>query len=203
MKTTKPQNKSAQTIPLPALKDGERWAGILLNVDGTPYGLILPPKTESEHAPAPWNESLKSVKGALSYCDGYANTRAMAKAGSKLAQWALDHHMHLPSLDEMELLYRHFKPGTAKNACYARSGINLSTVPPTYPYTPDSPKQTKLKAFREGGGEAFEFAWYWTSTQHAAYSGYALMQFFGHGGQNFSHKSFAYRARAVRRILII
>src|SRR3990172_668084 len=153
-------------------------AGII-NVDGTHYGLILPPKAESEHAPIVWNDSLKMVKGALSYCDGLANTKAMAKAGSQLAQWALDNKMHIPSLDEMELLYRHFKPGTAKNSCYARAGINLSAVPPTYPYTPDSPKQTKLKAFREGGAEAFELEWYRTSSQHAADPDCAWCQDFG------------------------
>jgi hypothetical protein len=176
-------------------------AGII-NVDGMHYGLILPPKAESEHAPIVWNDSLKMVKGALSYGDGLANTKAMAKAGSQLAQWALDNKMHLPSLDEMEMLYRHFKPGTAKNACYARSGINLSAVPPTYPYTPDSPKQTKLKAFREGGAEAFELAWYQTSTQHAALPDYAWMQNFGNGIQLNNPKSNNYRARAVRRLII-
>ncbi|MCR4300104.1 MAG: hypothetical protein NUV51_00670, partial [Sulfuricaulis sp.] len=136
-----------------------------LYVAGAHYAIILPPKAESEHAPIAWNDSVKLVKGALSYCDGLANTKAMAKAGSKLAQWALDNKMHIPSLDELELIYRHFKPGTDKNSCYARAGINISAMPPNDPYTPDSPRQTKLKAFREGGPEAFDLAWYWSSTQ--------------------------------------
>jgi hypothetical protein len=186
----------------PGTEMDDGFSAGIINVDGTHYGLILPPKAESEHAPIAWNDSLKMVKGALSYGDGLANTKAMAKAGSQLAQWALDNKMHIPSLDEMELLYRHFKPGTAKNACYARSGINLSAVPPTYPYTPDAPKQIKLKAFREGGAEAFELAWYWSSTQRAADSGYAWMQYFSVGFQYYGHKSYYYRARAVRRIKI-
>jgi hypothetical protein len=186
----------------PGTEMDDGFAVARLNVEGTHYGLILPPKAASEHAPIAWNDSVKTVKGALSYCDGLANTKAMAEAGSKLAQWALDNKMHLPSLDELDLLYRHFKPGTEKNYCWARSGINLSAAPPTYPYTPDSPKQTKLKTFREGGPEAFELAWYWSSTQHAALSGYAWMQDFGSGGQGYGHKSDDYRARAVRRIKI-
>jgi hypothetical protein len=186
----------------PGTEMDDGFSAGIINVDGTHYGLILPPKAESEHAPIAWNDSLKMIKGALSYCDGLANTKAMAKAGSKLAQWALDNKMHIPSLDEMELLYRHFKPGTAKNACYARSGINLSAVPPTYPYTPDSPKQTRLKAFLEVGAEAFGLAWYWTSTQRAAYPDAAWLQLFGNGGQYGGRKSLSYRARAVRRIKI-
>ena len=184
-----------------AMFEGDVFLGRIL-VEGVAYAIFQPPKVLAEHAPAIWNESLKSVKGALSWCDGLANTKAMAKAGSKLAQWALDGKLYLPSLDEQELQYRLLKPGTAKNLCYARAGINLSAQPPTYPYTPDFPKQTKLKAFREGGPEAFELAWYWSSTQHAAYSDCAWMQTFGYGYQYGNHKSSGFRARAVRRIKI-
>lgn len=181
--------------------EGDMCLGVI-NVDGVAYAIYQPPKVLSEHAPTIWNESLKIVKGAMSWCDGLANTKAMAKAGSKLAQWALDGELYIPSMDEQELQYRLLKPSTAKNSCYARSGINLSAQPPTYPYTPDFPKQTKLKAFREGGPEAFALEWYWSSTQHAAHSGYAWMQYFGNGNQYDYHKSYNYRARAVRRIKI-
>ncbi len=149
--------------------EGDVFLGRIL-VDGAIYAIFQPPKAVSEHAPAVSNESLKIVKGAMSWCDGAANTKAMNKAGSKIAQWALDNKLYIPAADEQELQYRILKPGTAKNWCYARSGINLSAQPPTYPYTPDFPKQTKLKAFREGGPEAFALALYWGSTQHAANS---------------------------------
>ena len=181
--------------------EGDIFLGRIL-VEGVAYAIFQPPKVLSEHAPAIWNESLKSVKGALSWCDGLANTKAMAKAGSKLAQWALDGKLYLPSLDEQELQYRIMKPSAMKNSCYARSGINLSAQPPTHPYTPGFPKQTKLKAFREGGPEAFERAWYWNSTQHAADPGCAWVQLFGDGDQSYGLKSFGCRARAVRRIKI-
>lgn len=110
--------------------------------------------------------------------------------------------MHIASLDELELIYRHFKPGTANNSCYTRAGINISAMPPNDPYTPDSPRQTKLKAFHQGGPEAFDLAWYWSSTQHAADAAYAWIQDFDDGDQYNSHKGGTYRARAVRRIKI-
>ncbi len=50
--------------------------------------------------------------------------------------------------------------------------------------------------------ELFEAEWYWSCEQHAAFSGYAWMQSFGYGLQSFSLKSYDYRARAVRRLVI-
>lgn len=181
--------------------EGDIFIGRIL-VGGDLFAILQPPKALSEHAPAVWNESLKDVKGALSYFDGLANTRAMAKAGSQVAEWALDLGLHIPAMDEQELQHRILKPGTRKNWCYARSGINLSAQPPTYPYTPDFPKQTKLKAFREGGPEAFALAFYWSSTQRPAGSDCAFGQGFGGGDQSGGHKSLKYPVRAVRRYKI-
>lgn len=45
--------------------------------------------------------------------------------------------------------------------------------------------------------------WYWTSTQNADDDGYAWVQYFDDGGQGYDHKSGEFRARAVRRLLII
>ena len=179
-----------------------------IRIEDTDYAIIVAPKAEGQHADGPWNESTKSVKGALSYCDGLANTKAMAKTGSKLAKWAQAlrsggfKDWYLPSQDELELCYRYLKPGTDDNSLYARSGINLSAVPPTYQYGTEPAKQTKAKAFREGGAQAFYKVWYWSSTQHAALSDYAWVQYFGNGGQDFDPKSSNHRARAVRRIKI-
>lgn len=44
---------------------------------------------------------------------------------------------------------------------------------------------------------------YWTSTQYADYDSYAWLQDFYHGDQGCLLKSYEYRARAVRRLLII
>jgi hypothetical protein len=49
----------------------------------------------------------------------------------------------------------------------------------------------------------FDAAWYWSGEQDAAGPGYAWVQDFGYGGQYDLRKSYEYRARAVRRLLII
>jgi hypothetical protein len=195
---------------LPAIHEplaGGFYAGTI-NVGGVIYALIVAPKAEGEHKNIAWNGSTKSVARALSYCDGRANTLAMAEDGSELAKWALALRIgghddwYLPSQDELEILYRAFKPTEEQNWCYARSGINLSAVPPTRPYTPEVPVKTVHEAFQAGGAEAFDAAWYWSSTQYASGSDCAWRQGFSYGGQYDGHKGIKLRARAVRRLPI-
>ncbi|MBS1170596.1 MAG: hypothetical protein H6R01_1514 [Burkholderiaceae bacterium] len=186
---------------------GGFYAGTV-RIEGALHALIVAPKAEGQHEAARWNGSTDEVTGALSYNDGLANTKAMAADGSKLAQWALELNIggfsdwYLPSLDELEILYRNLKPTEEKNYCWARSGINLHADEPTAPYTPDFPMQTTAKAFRSGGAEAFDPAWHWSSTQHAAHGSCAWMQDFSNGSQHDGRKGSEYRARAVRRIAI-
>ena len=49
---------------------------------------------------------------------------------------------------------------------------------------------------------SFQPAWYWSGEQHASYSDRAWGQDFGYGNQSDFRKSFAGRARAVRRLPI-
>jgi hypothetical protein len=51
--------------------------------------------------------------------------------------------------------------------------------------------------------DQFEPKWHWTNEQHADDSDYAWVQTFDYGSQYYTHKSFNYRARAVRRLSII
>ncbi len=186
---------------------GGSYAGRVV-IDGKPFALIVAPKAEGQLDPSIWIARYKAVPGARSYCDGLANTEAMAAAGSELAKRArglsIGGHAdwYLPSQDELELCYRNLKPSTGKNRCWARSGINLNSLPQGAPYTPDSPVQTLAEAFREGAYEAFDLDWYWTSTQHASDSECAWGQHFNDGYQGSDHKSLKFRARAVRRIVI-
>ena len=176
--------------------------------DGKVFAMIVAPKAEGEHDDTEWSDSYKEIEGAKSYFDGLANTNAMAEAGSDLAKWARElaiggnDDWYLPSQDELEIIYRNLKPTTDENSGYARSGINLSAVEPTRPYLPSLPAQTLAEAFQKGGSEAFDEAWYWTSTQHSSDSGFAWYQDFGFGYQNCFIKDFDYRARAVRRLAI-
>lgn len=184
--------------------EGGYYAG-RAKINGREYGIAVAPKAHGEHKAAVWNRSTKSVEGALSYCDGLLNTQAMADAGSKIAAWALaldiggHKDWYIASQDELEVCYRAFKPTDEKNWLSARSGINLSAVPPTYPYTAALPAQTADELFRAGGSEAFEAEWYWTSTQHASGGTDAWCQDFSYGNQYVYLKGGTSRARAVRR----
>ena len=171
-----------ELIPGTAI-DGDIYIG-RINVNGVHKGILLPPKTVRQFPePVIWNK--KGIKGAASWCDGQANTRDMAKAGSKFAKWALDNNMHIPSLDELEIIYRTCKPTTRENSLWARSGINVSAVPPTYPYTETEPAQTTLEQFRAGQPEAFDTDdWYWSSTRHQVNEDYAWYQIFFYGSQS-------------------
>ncbi len=185
--------------------DGGFYAGRIMIADQA-FALIVAPKTEGEHAPSIWIDDYKDVPGALSYNDGLANTKAMAEAGSDLAKWAMDLRIggnddwYIPSLDELEVIYRNLKPGTQENYCWARSGINMSAIPPTHPYTPQFPLQTVAESFQSGGAEAFEENLYWTSTRYVADKDYAWSQGFSLGYQGSSFTYDELRARAVRRV---
>jgi hypothetical protein len=169
------------------------------------YALIVAPKAIGEHDDIKWGP-VKRLAGAMSFFDGHANTKAMADAGSKVAGWALELSIagfadwYIPSRDELELCYRNLKPGRRENWCYR--GDNPSSVPVGYAYMPDAPAQTDVAAFRAAGDEAFDEAWYWSSTQCAGDSGYAWGQYFGDGGQDYDRKDYADRVRAVRRVKV-
>ena len=202
--------KSSTTEILPLLgtsMGGGFYAG-RIRIEDQVYALIVAPKAEGELASTTWIARNKSVPGALSYYDGLANTHAMADAGSKLAKWALDLRIgdaddwYLPAQDELEILYRNLKPSSQENYCWARSGINLSAVEPTRPYTPALPAQTLAEAFQAGADEAFAESYYWSSTQHASLSDYAWCQDFTNGGQDYDSKDGKLRARAVHRLIL-
>lgn len=194
-----------EIIPIIGTAMGGGFYAGRIRIDGQMYALIVAPKAGGEHEDAEWIDDYKTVPGAMSFCDGLANTNAMAEAGSDLAKWARDLRIdghddwYLPSLDELEVIYRNLKPTTRQNYCWARSGINQNSAEPSLPYTPDSPAQTQAEAFQDGAKQAFEPVWYWTSTQHAGGSEYAWCQLFDDGGQHNDDTDGQLRARAVRR----
>lgn len=60
----------------------------------------------------------------------------------------------------------------------------------------------RLHPALKGSDDAFAEEVYWTSEQHASYSGSAWCQDFSDGYQGSYHKASSYRARAVRRVVI-
>jgi hypothetical protein len=198
---------TAEILPLlGTAMDGGFYAGRIRLDDGTVYALIVAPKAKGEKKTRQWIGGYKDVPGARSYNDGLANTNAMAEAGSKLAKWARDlligghDDWYLPSQEELEIIYRNLKPTNQENYCRSRNGINLSAIEPTRPYTPTFPAQTLAEAFQEGGEQALEAHWHWTSTQYISNTEAAWCQNFNDGYQDYGYTDLQLRARAVRRI---
>lgn len=139
------------------------------------HALIVSPRAAGTIDPMPWAESTTNVAGAASSNDGLANTAAMVKAGSALAKKITG--LRIGKFTDW----------------YLPSRLELLIA---------HHELASTKAFKPGGEQAFDAAWYWSSTQHAADSDYAWMQGFGDGSQVSNHESFDDRARAVRRIKI-
>lgn len=179
---------------------GGFYAGRIM-INGQQHALVVAPKAEGEFT-GKWLSSYDKVPGTDDIADGLANTLAMAEAGSPIAKHALALNIagftdwHVPSRDALELLYRNFKPTDEENYCTYRDGENPSSLPQGRFYTEAEPSQTSVEAFR--GPEAFQPAWYWSSTQSS--SNLAFYQGFSYGGQNYNDKSYEGRVRAVRTI---
>lgn len=106
--------KTAVAEVLPTVYGTPFGGGIYLGRffhDAEPFALIGAPKSTGEKASVVWNKSTAMVKGALSVYDGLSNTKAMDKAGSALAKWALGLKIggfkdwYLPSRGELLLAY--------------------------------------------------------------------------------------------------
>ena len=153
-----------------------------------------------------WGKYGEKIEGADSFTDSRANTEAMAASGSELAQkvLALDiggfTDWAIPARDVQELQYRHFKPTTEENWQYGRSGDNPNSEPVGLLYTDESPAQTSIEAFQEGGSEAFQDRAYWSSSQRSA--DVAFYVDFVDGYQFSNAKFNELRVRPVRSQLI-
>lgn len=171
------------------------------------YALIVAPKALGQY-PGHIDWGKYGEDSAATSChDGMANTQAMAAEGSKAAQWTLELEIDgrkdwfIPARDQKELQYRKLKPTPQKNLCSYRDGDNASSAPVGYPYTKEFPAQTTAPLFQKGGAEAFDEAYYYSSTQCSA--SYAYVQHFSDGDQYGSHKVNVLCVRAVRRDLVI
>lgn len=167
------------------------------------FAIVWAPKAEGEIS-GKWLDTYTAVPGATSCFDSMANTKAMAEAGSPIAQKALAATIGghtdwcIPARDVLEMGYRFLKPSTKENWCSFRAGDNASSIPAGYPYTAELPAKTSAEIFQKGNPEAFEDAWYWSSTQSSEL--YAFDQLFYDGFQGTSGKGYEGRCRFVRLI---
>lgn len=104
----------------------------------------------------------------------------------------------IPARDQQELQYRNLKPTARENYCGGRDGDNPNSRPIGLLYTPESPTKTTVGAFREGGSEAFQPSWYWSSSQRSA--NVAFDMDFVAGTQLNLAKYYELRVRPVRSV---
>ena len=118
------QATSASTPPLPGQfwpEQNGHYAGIVLS-DARAIGwhLIVPSAPEFSFAEVIWGKRGQSVIGAMSRYDGYANTLAMAEAGSEMALQirALPGDCYLPSRGETALCFATLADQFETDDCY-------------------------------------------------------------------------------------
>lgn len=188
---------------------GGYYAG-RISSGGQIYALVVAPKSlggESTGTLA-WKTSGTTTAGAYFWDNGWANTQAMATAGlanHPAAQFCRGLSIggysdwYLPAKDELEILYRNFKPTTTANTL--SSGANSNSVPPRGNYTFDNPAQTSNALFKAGGAEAFLAEAYWSSTENGPNTVW-FQVFFTGVVQNNATKTDVIYVRAVRRVPI-
>lgn len=123
---------------------------------------------------------------------------------------------YLPAMDELELIYRNLKPVAADNFISTQTenfpgsqdnGFNPSSDPQGSAYTANDPAQTTLTDFQNGGAEAVDLEFYWTSTDTDDSGGQAWFQGFSTSGaegvQSGSTKGVTNcSGRPVRRVVL-
>lgn len=187
---------------------GGYYAG-RVNVGGQIYALVIAPKSLGGDSPSTlqWKTTTTRTTGTTSVNNGWVNTQAIVTAGiaaHPAANFCRNLNIggytdwYLPSKDELEILYRSFKPTTVVND--TSYGANSSSVPPKNNYTSGNPAQTSIALFKSGGAEAMAANYYWSSTEYSSTD--AWYQRFANGEQYGSGKRSTYYVRAVRRVLV-
>ena len=173
------------------------------------YALIVAPKSGGEST-AQWKTTQTSTAGTFDLWDGLTNSNNMNNTTHPAAYFCRGLSLggftdwYLPAHDELELLYRNFKPTTQDNftGTYngghsgAKDGFNPNSEPPSAAYTYMNPTQTIISAFA-GGSEAFAAMGHWSSSGASATNAFA--QYFSIGNQNSTLKTTNLYVRAVRR----
>lgn len=193
-------------------KLGESMAGGffggLISINQTTFCLIVSPKESGEF----YNQCLTQLGAsdhvATFHNDGCHNTAMLAQYYPEIksiTQVTINDYndWYIPSLDELEVLYRNLKPSTTSNACFFRSGVNLSAAlsEDMQPYVEDNPAQTTLLAFKQHGEQAFDTQYYWTSSlNHRANALLFWTQNFQDGTQSYKPSSESYTVRLIRKI---
>jgi hypothetical protein len=164
------------TIIGTSFEGGYYFGRMMVGVDA--YALVVPvPMAHYIKRPFSWSETSEPIAGARSYCDGLANTRAMAAAGSKLAQWALD--QRIGGHDDWFIPSR-------QDALVFHSNKHLASE----------------EYLQYGGFDGFETEYVWTSTECHMDSSFAWAMPLKLGSHLAVSKDERLRSGVVRRVKI-
>lgn len=129
---------------------------------------------------------------------------------------------YIPARDELELIWRNLKPITNNNSItrptagidyvrdantddtgYELNGENKHSDPAGAGYTATVPAQTAVTAFKTGGAEFMENAYYWSSSEFSYSSAWSQNFYTSYPGNQYNgNKNNSVRARAVRRSIL-
>lgn len=198
---------------------GGYYAGIIdtTSTGGLRYAVIVSPKAKGQNPKKQWKVEDTITENTDSYWDGWTNTNNMNDENHPAAQWIRSltiegyNDWYLPAVDELELIYRSFKPGTTVNTMFKDDtyspyisedkgdGYNLSSDPNGLEYTEEEPSQTDNNTLLTI--ENFNNFQYWTSTNCTDTT--AFGQNFNNGVQYGGYgKTEEHYVRAIRRVLL-
>jgi hypothetical protein len=172
-----------QTVPELGQPFAGGFYGGEIIIDEERFALIVAPKAEGEQLNLQYKKkSLDKADGTDSDDEGFYNTELNNNANHPAAQFCRSLQIggyddwYLPSRDELMTIWMALGPNRKR--------------------TPE--------LFKQGGSEAFETTWYWSSTENAHHSSLAWLVNFVNGYQDFSNKNanFFSGVRAVRRLKI-
>lgn len=207
---------AANSVPtLGSSYNGGFFAGRIME-GGVLYDLVVAPVSGGETSLA---FDTQSTPGAIvnSVYNGASNTAALttatyvASAFAKAATIGGFNDWYVPSMQELEVIYRNLKPSTTANSTGTRSPVAPETGTPVMGtneyvrpvgscYTATVPAQTIAAAFASGGAQALSVAKYWSST----YLGATLMyQDFTNGTQAALAPSTVNKIRLVRKVKVV
>lgn len=159
--------------------EGGYFAGVMLDpADDSEYALIVAPLDTGS-----LGDSAASEQEAHNFCNN------LVIGG--FSDWSL------PSVDELRVSYRAYKPTAAAND--TGYGATDRTEPPLANYTANEPGKTQHIKFQQGGVEAFFAKAYWSQTQSQA-TGNGVFLYFSDGRDSSVSFDTNCRVRAVRRV---
>lgn len=217
---------TASTLPplptMPNIGDvyqGGYYAGLIW-VGNTRYALVMAPKA-SGNTQSTWSGSTVGNLTNLSRWDGKTNCSGVTDINAITWVRSLNiggfNDWYIPAIDELELLYRNFKPTLTANVSGMvvptigptlitnPNGTNTSSFPTGDPYTTSSPAQTSLAIFKAGGAECLDSTTApiatWSSTFSSIALVYTYFQRHDAGEENLaSAGGNSLTIRAVRRV---